>query len=119
MVRVIENITKELEGKSVELHQKMNKVVEATVNVPSVMGNEFRKEMKALIKDMSYSLQQRDQVFLKSIDDHKKVVLELQKQNENSIKFLSNKVFDLSSNIYEFKHAMVERTDNSLALVHQ
>lgn len=97
----------------------MNKVVEASANVPTELGKEFRKEMKSLFQDMSTSLCQRDLVFLKIIDDHKKVVQALQQQNENSIRMLSYKVFELSSALSGFKKAMIDRTDNAPALVHQ
>lgn len=68
---------------------------------------------------MSHRLHERDQIFLKTIEEHKKANVALQQQNENSIKILSDKVFELSSSISEFKNDVSVRTDSAMAFVHE
>lgn len=97
----------------------MDKITTVASHLPGDMGRELNKQLKSIFKDMSYRLHDRDQIFLKTIDEHKKVVLALQQPNESSIKSLTDKVFELSTMISEFKNDMTVRTNNAMALVHQ
>lgn len=45
--------------------------------------------------------------------------MKLQQQNENSIKYLSKKVSELSTSISKFKKDVTDRTDNTMAFVHE
>lgn len=71
-----------------------------------------------MFKDMPHRLYDRDKIFLQTINEYKKAILALQ-QNENSIKSLTDKVFELSSTISKFKNSVTVRIDSALALVHR
>lgn len=87
----------------------MNKITEAISTLPREISKEFHKKMKEMFHNLSDSLHQTDQIFLKHLADHKEIVLAPQKKNENSIKLLSDKVFELSSSHSDFKSMVMQQ----------
>lgn len=76
--------------------------------------------MDNLVVVLEDSLKKRDEIYFKKIDKDIDVVKTLQDTNFTSLKFLSNKVFDMNKNYINFNdviYNMIDRTDNAMTLV--
>lgn len=105
---------------AIGIQKRLAHIAMTASKVPKEMSNEFGKRMKDMLQTIADNLQKRDEIFFKQITDYKVGVLSLQSTNAESIKFLSDKVFSLSSSLLEFKSMVMQsiETDNSMALVH-
>ena len=73
--------------------------------------------MDNLVLVIDKSLETWDEVYFKKINSHSAVVKSMQETHSSSMKFLSDKVFNLSTSIQKFTGDIITKTNNAMALV--
>lgn len=122
---IVDEMNVSLQISSNAIEDNLKKIVEIASKVLANMSKEFRKDMKELLKDIIENLKHRDALYFKRFQDHKEAVL----ANENTIKTVIDKVYELNSSLNEFKSMIMqrmkqtvnalERTNSTMALVYQ
>lgn len=98
-----QQLDQELVKNSEDLFEKILSITSEAKQLPGENGSEFNKKLQSTFTDMSLKLHKRDQIYLQSIEKHKKDALKLQQKNEKTIQSLSNKVIELTLSLSKFQ----------------
>lgn len=98
-----QQLDQELVKNSEDLFEKILSITSEAKQLPGEKGSEFNKKLQSTFTDMSLKLHKRDQIYLQSIEKHKKDALKLQQKNEKTIQSLSNKVIELTLSLSKFQ----------------